>query len=410
MSPPRGRDSRTSVAGLPVALLVVLSILGVAYTARGYNALLRGTERSDAIDLRQKWIEHRYFLSGVNPYDAWLQYGPLRSTPAAAATVTARGTAPNLGVIDPASPPWAYVQGLLWFWPPWPWARMYLAALDLLASILIGLWAAGELRTLGERWAQIGLSLPFAMGAAVTAVAVGQYTLIVLALLTGSLWAAERGRHALAGFCLVAALAKPTIAAPFVLVFLAQRYWRTLLWALPFGLLSSSITYLVVRTSPLEMLSQLSLVGNYLAGAGSVSLTRVLIAAGVPAAKSTPLVAGTMVVLLIAGLWHLRGQPVLTLAGLAAIAGRLWAYHRPYDDPMLVFPLIALIILTVRLQRRDVGIVTVSFGATLLAPGRFLQAELMELVLVGIWIAGAVCLVAFKQPVALPRARHTRAV
>jgi hypothetical protein len=59
---------------------------------------------------------------------------------------------------------------------------------------------------------------------------------------------------------------------------------------------------------------------------------------------STILPAGVIGTALLGACGGCRSQPQLLLAGLAAVAGRLWAYHRGYDDPMLVFALIALLV------------------------------------------------------------------
>ncbi|HUF89234.1 MAG TPA: glycosyltransferase 87 family protein [Gemmatimonadota bacterium] len=47
--------------------------------------------------------------------------------------------------------------------------------------------------------------------------------------------------------------------------------------------------------------------------------------------------------------WRHRGADAWVQIGVAAIVARLWAYHRVYDDLLLVFPLIALY----RMARRD---------------------------------------------------------
>jgi hypothetical protein len=99
-------------------------------------------------------------------------------------------------------------------------------------------------------------------------------TLVILGLLAGALWALERDRPYLSGVLLAAALAKPTIAAPFVLILVVRAEWRALFALGAFALASSAATYAIVRTSPVEMLYQLSLVGQYLATEGGLSLTR----------------------------------------------------------------------------------------------------------------------------------------
>src|SRR6185369_2013276 len=127
-------------------------------------------------------------------------------------------------------------------------------------------------------------------------------------------------------------------------ILVVRAEWRALFALGAFALASSAATYAIVRTSPVEMLYQLSLVGQYLATEGGLSLTRELTRVGVDRRLSTILPAGVIGTALLGALWWCRNQPQLLLAGLAAVAGRLWAYHRGYDDPMLVFALIALLV------------------------------------------------------------------
>src|SRR5262249_55241732 len=149
----------------------------------------------------------------------------------------------------------------------------------------------------------LGASAAFALSGATTALEVGQYTLVILGLLAGALWALERERPYLSGILFAAALAKPTIAAPFVLILVVRREWRALFSMGAFALASSAVTYMIVRTGPVEMLYQLSLVGQYLATEGGISLTRELTRLGVDRRLSTILPAGLVGSALLAALW-----------------------------------------------------------------------------------------------------------
>jgi hypothetical protein len=394
---PCSRAGRTAAA----AIAIVLSALGVLYQGKGHYYLNFGTDRADAVDLHQKWAEHHYFLVGINPYDAWLQHGPMRETETARRTIAARGMVPNLGVPDPASPPWAYLPGVLWFWPPWPSVRTYYSVLNLFAMALVSAWAFAQLKRFGTVYGWLGASAALALGGATTALEVGQYTLVILGLLAGALWALERDRPYLSGVLLAAALAKPTIAAPFVLILVVRAEWRALFALGAFALASSAATYAIVHTSPVEMLYQLSLVGQYLATEGGLSLTRELTRVGVDRRLSTILPAGVIGTALLGALWWCRNQPQLLLAGLAAVAGRLWAYHRGYDDPMLVFALIALLVGTLEKPIIPLGLATLAMFGTLAAPPRFATIPAFELLQVVVWLGSAVTLVmATRVPVA----------
>ena len=57
---------------------------------------------------------------------------------------------------------------------------------------------------------------------------------------------------------------------------------------------------------------------------------------------ATPLAAITGLLLAGVLMWLWRNSSTLTLFAIAATTGRLWAYHRPYDDVMLIFLIVAL--------------------------------------------------------------------
>lgn len=94
------------------------------------------------------------------------------------------------------------------------------------------------------------------------------------------------------------------------------------------------------------------------------------------------------------GLWARRHREAAlwTLIGVAAIVARIWAYHRVYDDLLLVLPLIALY----RLARPEPS--RGWAGALLLLGGIALAAPITpvldhaEGLLVGIWLAQLVYL------------------
>jgi hypothetical protein len=88
-------------------------------------------------------------------------------------------------------------------------------------------------------------------------------------------------------------------------------------------------------------------------------------------------------------LWKYRSRSPLILFAIPAVIGRLWMYHRRYDDAMLVFLLVPLGLLA--LSRRTPATL-VSFlivGLSLSAPPRDSdQTTAVILAKVLVWIVG----------------------
>jgi hypothetical protein len=87
-----------------------------------------------------------------------------------------------------------------------------------------------------------------------------------------------------------------------------------------------------------------------------------------------------------------RKLPILTLFGLAAGFGRLWTYHRVYDNVMLVFLLVGLADLSLRSKLRSAGVAWVFVGLTLWIPIRSMDVPIVHLTHLLIWMAGMIVL------------------
>jgi hypothetical protein len=164
------------------------------------------------------WAAGRLFLQGANPYAPAAVYAIERA----------------LGWTDP--------HVLLMLNPPWvlPWAALLAAlpyraayyawqvaalALETVSAVALWRYFGGERRTAWVALVFLATFLP-----AGAAEHLGQVTPLMLAGITGFLWAMRRERYGVAGACLMALALKPHL---FYLVFLAialwmvkQRKWR----------------------------------------------------------------------------------------------------------------------------------------------------------------------------------------
>lgn len=376
-------------------LVAALGLLAVAYHGRGALSLIGGMGRSDAVDLRQKWVEHRYFARRQNPFDVWLQHGPFRWGAKAGESLAKRGPTPldaSLGIADPANPPWSYVPGFLFFWPRWPVVRLYFALCNLVASGILARWAYGSLKAFSTSTAVLAGLAVLSVGAVATVLAVGQYSWILTACLAVVLASDARNMPALSGLALFMALGKPTMSAPFVLAILRARRLRCLATFVGLCAASSAVTWLWIGVDPVELLKQLSLVGQYLAPAGSLSATRVLARSGWDSqgALLVPMaVLGAAFTLAIAST---SPRSLLALFGLCSVASRLWTYHYSHDDVVIVFLLIALAAQSLRRPSPLRFAVCILVWVSLAAPGRLVKLEIFQITQYAVWVVGAIVL------------------
>ena len=336
----RKRD-RLRAAGLQ-GVSAVLLVLALAYYSKGIYYLVLADR--GAGDVRARWTEQQYFLQGRNPFDVWLAHaerakrsGYARVHPTRDCTVD-----PTLGVKDPAHPPWGYVTGLFLAWVPWPMLRGYYLVLNLAASAVVGTWAYRLGAEKGRRYGILLAAGSLAIGGLCTTLEVGQYGLVVNALLVLTLMWQHRLAGVPAGLMLGFAQIKPTCAGTFWLAAaLRRRPTIALVAALDMGA-SSLIVWYVTKTNPLEMLRQLFLMGSVLGTDGTMGLTHSLIDLGFDRRVATLAGVALVMVPAVAIMFRQRHNDLLTGFATAAVAGRLWTYHRPYDNVMLVFLLVAL--------------------------------------------------------------------
>lgn len=366
-----------------------LLLLAGAYHAKGVYHLTVGTEYGDAVDLRLRWCEQHYMLRGRNPFDVWAVHASRPRQQGVIPRETGRSSAidPDLSVCDPAHPPWGYVSGALFFFPSWPLARWYFACLSLGASLAIGTWAWRQGRAHQRQTAWLWAAAVLAIGGSATALEVGQYGILLTACLVATLWCAESQRPMLGGLCLGIAMAKPTIAGPFMGALILQRHWQLVASALLYMLLASGVAWLMTATSPVELLQQLLLVGATIAEEGTLSPIKAFTSLGMGPTGATLLTMAVVVGVGMMLIYWSGSRHGLYGFAVAAVTARLWTYHKTYDNVMLIFTLLALGELAYR--RPDTRFPMVAFyvmGASLWLPGRLSHLWLVQLIQLVVWL------------------------
>lgn len=288
-------------------------------------------------------------------------------------------------------------------WPIYGWlaegpTRWLFAGLTVLSLAGLGILVQREARpaTIRERVFLAGLILagyPTAIS-----IGVGQATVsILMAALSGILLLVQRppslGRDVAASALLLFALAKPNLTAPFLaVVFIARGPARPLV-LVAVGYVVASVASVALHGVGVDGLGQLLSAwlhrsGPALSARGYGNLQSWLGALGL---RSWALPASISVLTLHAfWSWRHREADPWTLIGVAAIMARIWAYHRVYDDLLLILPLVALYRLARGAPRGtniDVG-AGILFGlgsAALLAPITPLVAH-AQWALVAVWL------------------------
>ena len=347
-----------SAAVRHLVLLCVLALcaLGAAYQIKGNVDLIGGTTPGSAVDLRSRDLELVMFVQGQNPFD----------------------------YMTASQPPWGYPLGLILTWPAWPEVRVYFAVLNAAALAFLMWWAYRQAGEAPREVRLLMMAAVFAFGGSCTATEVGQISIVVTALLAAALWFDQSQRHGLCGLFVALAMIKPTIAAPFAVALVVTGRFRAAAAAASYGLAAAGATWLITGASPFHMLQQLSTSAASYVGDGTLGLVDVLGALGVGSSAQValaPLIVAVPGLVLMA-----RSRPSLGLAfAVAAVWGRLWTYHKSYDDVMLVFLLVPLGVLA--FERRSRGALAAFVGMGLLAwiPGRLLVLPEIQMLQLAVW-------------------------
>jgi Glycosyltransferase family 87 len=317
---PRPRLGEHPVAWL---LAAALAAWAAVMLADGFRVLLLG----DPFDLRRRWIDQQYFFHGQNPYDVLFHVRPVD---------------PAIGAPDGGGyPPWSFTAGAVFVGLPWPAVRYAFAAYNLLSLGIVGAFGYRLGRSFGRAAGALLGAGAIAIASIGTTIAYGQYGLVVLALLLAAALLDQAEMAGFAGLVLGVSLLKPNLSLPFCACYLVRRRWKLLAAAAAYMAASIAAVWIVTRSSPWRMCRQMLQSGQAVA-ADMPGPLKAVIALRVPPAQAIPLVASVSAIALLAILWRFRDAPLLLLYSAAGVAARLWTYHRPYDDLIIMPLLIAL--------------------------------------------------------------------
>ena len=361
---------------LKLLLVALLALLSIAYLGKGfYFGIFR-----DGSDTFRRWAEERFVVRA--------------HVDSRIAVAFARR-----GVVYP---PWSYFSGLFLFWPPWPQVRAWYALVNLACLtwiIVFVAWYAREQSKLDRLLLVLAVT---AIAAICTNLGVGNYGVIVIALLAGAYRADEAGRPVLSGLLIGVALLKPQLALPFLLVALVRERFRALAAAATYMIVATAAIWMISGVDPLRMLEQ----SVQMAGAfaqTTAGLLTVVLDAGVPYNVAAPLTAMLCVAISIPLLWFYRNRSPMLLFAIAALTSRLWTYNLNTSNLMLVFLLLALWRLAVESNTSDMRatVLYLAVAASLWVPASLSEHHVIQLGEHLIWLAGIIGLLILDRRVSI---------
>jgi hypothetical protein len=324
------------------ALVALLTLLAAHHLGKGFYFLVLQRPASAIADLRNRQVENAYFLDRVSPLSQqflsleskqWAQGADVHWTHGAE---TAHG----------ALPPWTYPMQLAVVLPAREQvARVYLAALDVVALGLIGWIALLRMKDAGADATSVALVVlsPLAIGAINNALTQGQNSLIVnggLAIVLAALIGRPAwGRSLTAGAAFALAMTKPSSAVLFGVAIVARRRW--LMLGVSAGVLGGATLCAAwwLRHPVAFQFEQFERLTRQVVDEGANPFLNVLSAATSAAtARNALAIAGLVAASAMS--WTLRRANAFVLFAGLAVVSRVFTYHRAYDDVLLAFLMI----------------------------------------------------------------------
>jgi Glycosyltransferase family 87 len=365
-----GRASPVSVAArIWFWGVLVLAPLAFAYTGYGFVLLARGnTGLPD--DFMRRWREQRYVLTSKDPYDVLFTHEERMGQRPPTLNFRHVDVEKQIGALDTIGyPPWTYMTGILLHSMPLPWARLQYAFANLLALASIGWWAVKQTPQGlpgSAKW-----FLPLSMLGTMpfwSTLAYGQYGVLLVAMVAWSVSLSEAGWCVAAGVLMGMAMLKPSFTLPFGLLLLCRRHWRAVAVAATYVLSGGLLVCWMTRTAPETFMGQMQAdAPRYVLDLPG--LLKALVVAKVPLKLAFP---GLILIFLIAtGWWMIYMGDRASMLDCLAIGGltaRLFTYHRPYDDLLLVFLLVALTVRSMKKPTPSLAMATLAVGLSLWLP------------------------------------------
>lgn len=339
-------------------VVAVLAVEAVAAFASGaWSAwALQGDN-----DMQERAAEYLLFRNGIYPDDT---------------------LEPHPAPLEPRYtpyPPYAFPYCAFFFEPGGvAQGRILIEVLSIAAFVVMGALGWRTLAPFGASLAAIGGVVGAAIAGNGTAIGLGQFSIICAGLIAAQILLLDRGRPVAAGVCWALAMIKPQIALPFLLLFLVGR---NLVGPLVGAAILAASMFFATAWTGVPMVETIAhwtggmslefFEDSPTIGPGMIArLLRVdhrllqIVALALMAAAGVPVFRAAR---------RLGAGALLPAAGLCAVAGMFFSYHRHYDNVMLVPAVLALLERAAATRRAAVAWLAVAMVALLLVPQRLLE-------------------------------------
>jgi len=309
------------------SISILLIFISFIYFSLGFYDLLITENR--AFDLFSRWQEQQYIYRGLYPYDV------MKGSP---------DIIPEIGVIDSGGyPPWAFFTGFIFF-PPisWELTRFYHLILNIISTLILAIFAYKIGFPYGRSKALFTLVACLAVSSHKSTLEMGQYGIILNALLIITFWLIQKYHNIWAGLIFGIAMVKPNISAPYFLILLIQKRFKAIFAFFLYIILGSTNIWVITKVTPVYMINKIFKQSKYFADKGYSGI-HAFTGLGFDPKQATLLlgIIGLLVITII--IYLCRNYSLLNLFAICSVIGRVCTYHRIYDNLMLIFLLLALI-------------------------------------------------------------------
>jgi len=383
-------------------LVAVLALGGLVATGLGSLRLAHGDFPSGT-DLHLRWVEQRNVVHGQNPGTISADAVPPYEQP---------DQIEDGLLVSTSYPPYAYITQMPFVWlVPWPAARLVFLAWTLAALVLISCWAHAQFRSRDSATRTAAVLLPWAIWPTSYCLSGGQYAILLTALLAGAFLLLQRGREAWAGVAVAFALLKPTLIAPFLLIFLLDGRWLLLAVAAVINIAATFAAWAITRCDPLTLLrqAQAHVWHNRTTTQNLVTQLELHLPGFSPGLQTAITLAIGFAGAALIWLARRLGCGLLTQAGIAAVIALSWTYRKEYDAVLILFLVVALLRVALATGRGLARLCLVLMAAPLLTPFRLADhnSEILQGFELLTWLAAVACCLAWDRPAGFSSRRES---
>ncbi len=311
----------------------LLLILAIATQIRGYHYL---TFSADApLDFARRWRSLQYIYQGHYPHPTITPDSPYFD--------------PVIGSVSYGGYfPWSFFS-LTWFIPPLPLglARTYFTLVNVLSMVITSLFLYHRYKHFSKFSVAFSLISVWAISANYRTLHIGQLGILLNALIIIFWYLLERGKLTWSGIILGLSLMKPNVTALYFFIPLTLKKYRVAIISIAYVISMSLLLAVVVQRSPIELML-ISLRGVSSFAAEGDSLLNIFYDFGFPLPIVIPLLLTTGAIIISSLLSRISKLSLINQLALASVIGRLWTYHRVYDNVMLLFLYLAVLELAMK--------------------------------------------------------------